>query len=69
LLGGGHSHGGEAGVKTSARAARVRDLLRPRFVPVLAGLAWRSLGIVTRGAKKPRATMSVKASPVVVMAA
>jgi hypothetical protein len=34
------------------------DLLRPRFVPVLAGSAWRSLGIVSRGAKKPRATIS-----------
>jgi hypothetical protein len=34
------------------------DLLRPRFVPVLAGLAWRSLGIVSRGAQKPCAMMS-----------
>jgi hypothetical protein len=34
------------------------DLLRPHFVPVLAGLAWRSLGIVSRGAQKPCATMS-----------
>ena len=34
-----------------------RDLLRPRFVPVLAGLAWRGLAVVSRSAKKPRATM------------
>jgi hypothetical protein len=36
----------------------LRDLLRPRFVPLLAGLALRSLRIVSRHAKKPCATMS-----------
>lgn len=32
------------------------DLLRPHFVPVPVGLAWHSLGVLSRGAKGPRAT-------------